>query len=414
MSTSTSSQSEVILLWGDRWWLPGRAEPLIFGALDRAPEILLRAWGDSRPAQVTIVCQSDAMLATATACPKGDRRLLREALAADLPVVADDSRVWSFEPILPQGEGFATVLYHESEPGLCQVVAQLRSAGLEVETAWPMATFLQSLARDWSDSGAFAAALIDADRVAVYSHHGDGRRAFAQWTGTDAIAKGAEFFGLFLADNPGSAIWLATTNDAVRSRVTSVAPLAGNPSVHAVTLAEALARPWALALQHPAQLLPPPSRFSLPKAAWAASFAVLAASVWIAASYTRDVLAWRAEGATREIRIAALREEVTRLRANATEIAALHATVTAAEQPRHTGKFLARLSAVTPPSLVIRSLRITAGEFHATGYLAPDAPSGTWERWRDTVGASAPWVLDPPGPRTETSPQWELRGRFTS
>jgi hypothetical protein len=414
MSTSTSSQSEVVLLWGDRWWLPGRAEPLIFGAVDRAPEILLRAWGDSRPAQVTIVCQPATLLAAATACPKGDRRLLREALAADLPVVTDASRVWSFEPILPQGEGFATVLYHESEPGLCQVVAQLRSAGLEVETAWPMATFLQSLARDWSDSGAFAAAVMDADRVAVYSHHGDGRRAFAQWTGPEAFTKGTEFLRAFQVDNPGSALWLALTNESVRSGITSVGPLANNPSVHTVTVAEALARPWALGPQHPAQLLPRPPRFSLPQAAWAASFAVLAASAWIAASYTRDVLAWRAEGATRETRIAALREEVTRLRANTAEIAALRAAVTAAEQPRHTGKFLARLSAVTPPSLVIRSLRISAGEFHATGYIAPDAPPGTWERWRETVGASAPWVLDPPGPRTETSPQWELRGRFTS
>ena len=82
MFTSPRFKRLTALLWGDRWWIEGRTEPVPFGDLHLAAGVLLAQFeGDEKPAQLRLIFQPASLAAVSVACPKTNRETLRQALS---------------------------------------------------------------------------------------------------------------------------------------------------------------------------------------------------------------------------------------------------------------------------------------------------------------------------------------------
>src|SRR5690242_11267239 len=106
MSTSATSE-HTILLWENRWWLPGRALPVTFTNGAQAVGALSAAWPEYR--RVVRLIYEPTGIATATAeCPQADRATLAQALGEQFPALVSPELAWSHEPILTHSGGHST------------------------------------------------------------------------------------------------------------------------------------------------------------------------------------------------------------------------------------------------------------------------------------------------------------------
>ncbi len=122
MSISPTSE-RTALLWGRRWWLAGRDEPLEFQSFAHAAEILAAQVGS--PARLRLVYQPEFLVSVPAACPRGNRAALQAALGFEHPAIAEPAQAWSHEPIFATADGHATFLHYEREPGLFELVERL-------------------------------------------------------------------------------------------------------------------------------------------------------------------------------------------------------------------------------------------------------------------------------------------------
>ena len=189
LSLTHPATRRTALLWGDRWWIEGRPEPVPFGDLHLAAEVLLAQFAaDEKPAQLRLIFQPASLAAVSIACPKTNRETLRLALSEQFPALADTHLAWSHEPVLGVNAPFATVLYHEVQSGLFALAGELHAGGIEVESAWPLAAALNFVPEDWPESGAMIIVAAAENQTLIYRHTADGRREVEAATGADASA----------------------------------------------------------------------------------------------------------------------------------------------------------------------------------------------------------------------------------
>lgn len=382
-----------VLLWGEAWRLGDRPEPLPFGDLADAAEVLAIHFGESRP-RLRLIFQPDDLAGAAVACPQGARTTLAAALGGEHPPLASPDHAWGHEPILALGDGYTTILHYETEPRLFALVAQLAARGFSVESVWPLGTFLHALPAEWSESGAVTIVAIEPARACAYRHAANGRREILTWHGEQTIAEVGQWLGAIFAKEGNEPVLLVAEADDAAALDAGVS-LADKPGAQLVSFREALRRSAVLPRTHPAQLLPRAAVVTAQRAVLAASLALLAVAGWSGASYAHDVFAWRTAGATRAAQKQTLFAEVAHLRANAAEISTLRANLAdfAANPPA--AEFLEKLSATLPPELALAALHVSAGRFVLRGHLAPNAPAGALAGWRVQF-TDARWSLENP------------------
>ena len=396
MSTFTSPRSEAgtILLWGDRWWLPDRTEPIPFAHRDRAAGELVAALAGDGPRRLRLIYQPAGFTSVVTPCPQTDRRTLALALHEQYPALVTDEIAWSHDPILAVGDGFTTVLHSESTPWLSALTTQLAESGLAVESAWPLATWLQALPSQWHDSGASTVLIADGDRACAYHHPASGPRQVIVWP-QPGIASPPVWFADLLGRNPAEPVVVVTREPRAAC---AWFPPEDRAGLHHLTLTDALAQPAMLPRRHPAQLLPPAPWVTAPRAVLVASLALLAAAGGIAAPWATAHVHARHVARSQTALATALSTEVAHLRANAKASAALRSELAARPVP-WAGPSLRRMAATVPGEVTLSTLQADAGSWVARGFLAPTAPATVLDRWRSALAsgdARASVQIEPP------------------
>lgn len=400
MSTWPTSE-RTALLWGHRWWLAGRAEPLDFEYLSDAAEVLAaHLANEPRPLRLRLIYQPEMLVSIAVACPRGSRAALQKALAFEYPAIAEAAQAWSHEPILSMGDGFGTYLHYEQESGLFPLIEGLARHGVTVTSAWPLATFLQALPAEWADSGAVLVIVVDAEAAIAYHHPADGSRRIHQWHGDDAEADALAWLQQEIAERPDDPALMLVT-------AASDPPIEG---VRYLPLTDALAASVTLPQAHPAQLLPATPFLTPQRAAIAASILLLLAGGWSGTAYAREFIAWKEAQRVAVLEKSALRAEIEHYRVNAAEIVALRTKLAGPGSSPPVGELLEAVCRALPPQLALDQIRVAQGRFLLRGHVAPGAVAA-WEQWRNRLGGPR-WTLEPgAGPRD--SGAFTVNGVFT-
>lgn len=382
MSISPRSDPVTVLLCGTAWWLPQRPEPVPFVNRDEAAAVLVGALAGDGPRRLRLIYHPEGFASTVTACPHVPRRTLGLALQEQFPGLDTADLAWSHEPILRLGEGFTTVIHREADPWLVALVAQLAAAGIAIESAWPLETWLHALPEEWSESGGTTVLAVIGDRARAYRHAAGGVRQVEQWPRPLSGAPEA-WLREILAREPDEPVLVVT---AGAPDVARFAAAGQTPVLRHVPLAEALTWPATIPRRHPAQLLPEPPLFTPNRAAFAATVALLAFGAASIAPWVRALAAAPADVAAMRAREQTLRDEIAHLRSNAAEIDALRASLAQRATP-FAGPLLRRIAATVPPEIALTTLDATPEAVEARGYVAPGAPDGTLERWRAALSA---------------------------
>ena len=395
MFISRPSEPRTVLLWGDRWWFAGTGVSAEFADLGGAVEVLVAHYANEpKPVRIRLIFQPDALETEPVACPQGDRATLAAALAGEFPSLCNPQCAWSHEHVLPMGGDFATLLHFETTPGLITLATELSRRGLAVESAWPMATFLHALPKEWSDSGAVTVVAVQAQRAVAYRHPADGVRSVPVWLGESAVAEVGEWLGELLAQSPEEPVLLVCADGETATALGSFVSAEGYPGVEQITLNEALARPGPFPRYHPAQLLPRTPLFTAQRFLLAASIAFLLAGVWMGTGIVRTSLAERAATRDQQARLTALRTEVAQLRENAAEISALRRSLEGGAAGPPCGALLEAVATTVPASITLTSLRITGRTVAIEGWVAPGTAPTAVEDWRSRLApANAPWTV---------------------
>ncbi len=382
------SDTVVALLWGDRWWIEGRSEPVAFGEFSRAAETLLAVFAGDRPARLRLVYQPAFLTATSVACPNGNRPILRQALGEEFPALASDDRAWGFEPIVGGHEHFATVLYYETEPGLYSLVAALHAAGVEVDGVWPLPTLLNLVPDDWPDRGALTVVAVAHEQALVFRHTSDGTREVQRVNGAEAepaamlalqTALGRSDVSLHLAALDEAGLRLAARfapADAVR--------LPPSPWSRLVIAAR------TLPTHHPTQLLPRPAFFDPARFMVVATAAAVVAAAVIGAITARERWVQRAAIAVHEQARHTLQTEVEQMQAAEQDVARLRVErASLVPGPNACADLLRTLGHRLPSQVVLTHIQADRAGFVVSGGItAPGLTEAAWREWLAPAGST--------------------------
>jgi hypothetical protein len=411
MFISRPSEPRTVLLWGDRWWFAGTGVSAEFADLGGAVGVLVAHYANEpKPVRIRLIFQPDALETEPVACPQGDRATLAAALAGEFPALCNPQCAWSHEHVLPMGGDFATLLHFESTPGLITLATELARRGVAVESAWPMATFLHALPKEWSDSGAVTVVAVQAQRAVAYRHPANGVRSAPVWLGDTAVAEVGEWLAELLTQSPEEPVLLVCADAGTATALGSFVSAEGYPGVEQITLNEALARPGVFPRYHPAQLLPRSPIFTAQRFLIAASIAFFLAAAWSGVGVARAALAGREAARDQQTKLTALRTEVAQLRENAAEIAALRRSLEGGAAGPPCGALLEAVATTVPASITLTSLRITGRTVAIDGWVAPGTSPTVVEDWRSRLApASAPWTASV---KTAATGAFTLTGGF--
>lgn len=399
-----------VLLWGDRWWIEGRTTPVAFGALPRAAETLLAEFGDARPDRVRLIYQPASLAATGVACPNGNRATLRAALSDEFPTLADDSLAWGFEPITSGFGQFSTVLYRETVPGLHLLVATLRTAGIEVEGAWPLLTLLNRVPEDWPESGALTVLALAADQAVVYRHTPEGSREAHSAMGAETEALAGPTIADALAHGT-VALYVATLDEAGERFAARFAP--ADAPLRLVSWSRLASVARSLSVRQPTQLLPSPGLFHPNRLIAAASVAVLLATIVLGAVTAHEASRRRTALNEQDQERRTLLTEITRLQTNERDITQLRADLAALAPARaECAELLRALTHNRPPQVALTRLHADKEGFVISGGVAaPGLTDAAWHGWlNDSLAAKSRWTLAAPPPTPTAA--FALKGRW--
>ncbi len=397
MSISPKS-NRVALLWGDRWWIEGRAEPVVFGDFARAAETLLAAFAGDKPARLRLIHQPVFLAAESVSCPEGHRAILQAALGEQFPALFSEDRAWGFEPIVGGQDRFATVLYHEAQPGLYPLVQTLEDAGIAVEGAWPLAHLLNLVPEDWPDTGALTVVAVAENQALIYRHTPEGRREVQTATGADAGKVALETVRATLT-RADTALYVVAL-DAAGERIPAQLPSLEVPRLRLVSWGRLVAAAETLSRRQPAQMLPLTALFNPRRALIAASVVVGLSALGLAGEYGWAEFTRRQESAANAAAIVTVRSEITTRQQAGSELAAVRTAVEAgtAAAPVFAPWFRS-LGAKQPREVVLTTLRANRGQFTLAGGVTRSPAESDWRDWlRSLATPGGRWVLaDSPG-----------------
>ncbi len=407
---SPRSEPRTVLLWGNRWWIPGGDALPAFADDRQAAEQLVTHFADEpKPVRLRLIYQPDTLLSVAVACPNGDRRTVAQALAGEYPTLVKPDHTWGHEPVLAAGEGFATVLHYEAEPRLLALATELARHGLALDSAWPIATYLQALPNEWTDSGACTVVAICSDRASAFRQPAEGGRATPSWHGEETLSSVSRWLSEILERDPIEPILLVCGDGEVEAINPLLTP-DRYPGVETLPLAKALGRAAPLPRYHPAQLLPREPIVTAQRLALAASVAFLLAAVGIGGSYAHTCIVQHADATRHATEASALRAEIAHLRDNAAEIAALRSRLAGSAPGAPVGAFLRQVATTIPRQLVLGSLQLDGRTLALDGWMAPGTPSALLDDWRARLAPNgAAWTA---GVQTQPDGSFSLTGSF--
>lgn len=380
MSTSPKSEATV-LLWGDRWWLPNHRIPVPFSDIGQAADQLAAAWPEPNRI-VRLVFQPDDFATVPVDCPNGNRATLTMALAEEHPALLHPGHVWSHEPILGRGEGYSTLLHYETKPILFALVHRLRECGFIVTTVWPMATWLNALPPELSDSGAMTICAIHSNRFCLYRHSADGVRALRCGQGGDVLAAVAAHLGGLAAQPEGEFVLYVTTEEHLLEQLAEKVSVDDRHVVGVFAMCHALGKAAPLNPRHPAQLLPPVPLVTPPQMIKLIAAACLVAAALLAAGPFKAVLVAQTNRSAAEEEKRTLQAEIEPLRINAAEAPRMHSALAAlADDPLPWSAWLQALGQELPPQIVLVALTADRLGFRVEAGVAAELPDGEWQRW---------------------------------
>ncbi len=395
MFTSRPSDPRTVLLWGDRWWVAPTGDIGRFANLAEAVVALAGHFRDEpKPVRLRLVYAPDSFASVVTPCPPGNRATLAAALAADFPAIGRDGVAWSHDPVLTKDGVHSTVLHCEGEPGLFGLASELARLGLAIESVWPVAAYLPGLLHEWTDSGAFTILLADHDRACAHRHGESGERTVEQWHGDKTIAEVEHWLGTLLSADPGEPVLIVSADESATEILRSFLG-EEHARLEFVSLREVLGRPNLLPRYHPAQLLPKPPTFTAQRMVIAAGILCLLTAGWRGAEFFRDHQQSETGRKLRQSQSAALQTEIVHLKENRAAIADLRRLMEDGVAGPPCDELLAQLARTVPAEAVISSARINGRSFEFAGWIAPNAPAGTIERWlRALAGGDAHWTAE--------------------
>lgn len=374
MSTSMLLKSEVItvLLWGDRWWLPLHKLPVPFAEIGQAADMLAAAW-PAKVRRLRLIYQPDDFVSAAVACPNGVRAALALALADKHPELAHPGHAWGFETIRAVGEGFCTLLHYETRPRLFALAQRLEERGFTVESAWSLPTWLATLAPEPISGGAVSVAALHADRFAFYQRGADGAPDAIQAVGLPLPSVADRLRGALAVNSPEYLLHL-TTDDALLASLEEHLPPAANRQDGVFHLWDALAKPFPLQLQHPAQLLPMVPRFAPRRMASAVSFLLAGLTLWTGASWAKEHTEWRRTREAQQREEAGLRDQIAAAEKVQSQIVVLEAEIKflAPESNDYAG-LLEELGRSRPEGVVFSEIKLEGTRVALSGWLRAGA-----------------------------------------
>ncbi len=385
--------SRVALLWGDRWWIEGRTEPVVFSDIAQAAATLLAAFAGDRPARLRLIHQPAFLAAESVNCPKGDRATLQAALGEQYPALFSEDRAWGFEPIVGGREHYSTVLYHETQPGLYDVVRVLEDAGLEVEGAWPLATLLNLVPEEWPDSGALTVVAVADNQTLVYRHTPGGKREVQTMIGEEAGSVALEALRSTLA-RTDTALNVAALDSAGEQLLTKLPPL-DVPRLRVASSGRLVAAAKTLPRRQPTQLLPVTALFNPSRALVAASLLIGLTAFGLAGEYAHAEWKRQRETATQAADLAAVQAEIAAKRQAQGELAAVRATAEAGAAAAPVfAPWLRSLGTRMPREVVLTRLRADREKFTVEGGVTHPPAEADWRAWLKSLApAGGRWVL---------------------
>jgi hypothetical protein len=390
MSTSPKSEATV-LLWGDRWWLPHHRLPVPFTDLAQAADQLAAAWPEPNR-MMRLIFQPDDFATVPVDCPNGNRATLTMALAEEHPVLLHPGHVWSHEPIMGRGEGYNTLLHYETKPILFALVHRLRECGFIITTVWPMATWLNALPPELSESGAMTVCAIHSDRFCLYRHSADGVRALRCGQGGDVLAAIAAHLGGLAGQPEGEFVLYVTTEEHLLEQLAERISVDDRHVVGVFAMCHALGKSAPLNPRHPAQLLPPVPLVTPPQMIKLIAAACLVVTAILAAGPVRTVIVAQSSRAAAEGEKQVLRGEIESLQAGETEVLKLQAGLSAlTDDPLPWTDWLEALGRSLPNQIVLVSLRADRHGFHVEGGIAGELADADWRRWREQLQSPSRW-----------------------
>jgi hypothetical protein len=388
MSTATSAKFNLtVLLWGNQWWLPGEAEPLPFANLTEAASVLAQRLTETR--RLRLIYQPDSLTTVAVTCPQGNRSTVAAALGGEISSLLDPAYAWSHEPILPGAGEPSTLLHYEQEPRLYPLIQQLAALGQAVVSVWPLATFLQGLPEEWTETGAVTLVALGQGRALAYRHPMDGPRTVMTWQGEQATVDAANWLAAILRKQVEEPVWLVTPDESGEGVVAKSLAGVEPKALKRWALTEALQASATLPGNHPAQLLPPPRRITLGRLAIAASVALLVTASVLAGMQFQAHAKWQATALANTERKEALQSEVSHLRANQQEITRLNAILSRSGGIPPLAATLREVAASLPREIVLSSIKVQQRSVTLTGHVAPHAAGEVWSNWTQRLGKGA-------------------------
>lgn len=392
MSTATWLKSEpTVLLWGDRWWLPQHKLAVPFTGFEHAAEVLASVW-PFPVRSMRLIYQPDRLATVPVACPNGNRTTLALALGDEFPALAHPAHVWGFEPILPAAERFATLLHFETEPGLFGLVQQLHQHGLAVRSAWPLATWLDALPPERTESGALTVVALSGDRWHLWRHSSAGGRFCAGGADDDVPTTVAAHLRDVATKADVEYVLYVTTDDSLMVKVEEKVSLAPNQIYGVHSLWDALAKPVTMAERHPAQLLPPVPFVTPPRIVGTASLLLMAAALGLAGWQVRSHAEAREAAEREKESLAALDAEIAHLRENAAEISRLRGLLGEERRPVALAALLRKLGSAARAGLALETLCLTGEAFELRGHLAT-GDDDTLNAWAEAIKEPARWSI---------------------
>lgn len=398
MFTSPPSNPGVALLWGDRWWISGRSEPVVFGDIARAAEVLLAYLAEhGRPRRLRLLYQPSFFVSVVVACPHGNRATLQAALQDEHPALVGGDHAWGFEPIYQGGN--ATLLHYESEPVLFTVVDALRDGGIVVEGAWPLATALNVVPEDWPDTGAFTTVAAAKNRVVIYRHTPAGAREVQSAEGDQAAQLAATTVQKAF-ERDDATLYIVALDDAGARLALQVAGWV-RPGRTDLMWPDLVRAALTLSLTQPNQLLPAASRICASRVVNGVTIVSLLTAGVLGAQIVRQTVTHNEDAARHTAEVTSLRSEVADLRGNETEIGQLRSRLTAlAPPPARCVELLRVVNRKLPAQVVLTRIHADREGFALSGGVsASGLADADWLAWCGALQpTNAPWQLADVGP----------------
>ncbi len=407
--TSPPSDAVVVLLWGDRWWIEGRTEPIVFGEFSRAAETLLAEFGGERPRRVRLVYQPGFLGSHRVECPNASRPLIQQALGEEFPALHDDRIAWSYEPIIGGHARYSTVLHVETQPGLYPLVTDLTAAGIEVVGAWPLATLLNLLPDDWPDSGALTVVAAAAHLTVVYRHTPDGVRDVQVAVGSDSATAAQSAIHQALA-RIDVALHVAALDDTGHKAMAHFTPDEIS-RIRIIPWSKLVVAAHRLPQRQPSQFLPVRSWIGARSVMTAATVATVAVSLLVAAESADRFWSHRSASAHQAGVVRRLHGQVDTLRQQAKEVTDLRRELAErAGTQIPFGELLMALGRKLPSQVVLTRVHANREGFTVTGGVsAGGLTDAAWADWRAAWSASGPWQLSGAAGRTPSA-DFTLKG----